>query len=146
MTIAVGSHAQPFAKQRLDGIQNLFHRPPRALTTKSKQTLSPRHTIFSGAAASDDRRNACEVAGDRALVALEARANYVIECATRRAAAGVAELVDALDLGSSDASRGGSNPSARTKATGGEGGAPEGREARLACLVRKPCLAEHPIG
>ena len=28
--------------------------------------------------------------------------------------AGVAELVDALDLGSSDASRGGSNPSART--------------------------------
>ena len=30
------------------------------------------------------------------------------------ACAGVAELVDALDLGSSDASRGGSNPSART--------------------------------
>ena len=29
-------------------------------------------------------------------------------------AAGVAELVDALDLGSSGASRGGSNPSART--------------------------------
>jgi hypothetical protein len=29
-------------------------------------------------------------------------------------AAGVAELVDALDLGSSDESRGGSNPSART--------------------------------
>ena len=28
--------------------------------------------------------------------------------------AGVAELVDALDLGSSDASRGGSSPSART--------------------------------
>ena len=38
--------------------------------------------------------------------------------------AGVAELVDALDLGSSDASRGGSNPFARTtcaplKDTGG---------------------------
>ena len=31
------------------------------------------------------------------------------------ALAGVAELVDALDLGSSDASRGGSSPSARTK-------------------------------
>jgi hypothetical protein len=30
--------------------------------------------------------------------------------------AGVAELVDALDLGSSDASRGGSSPSARTTA------------------------------
>ena len=30
--------------------------------------------------------------------------------------AGVAELVDALDLGSSGASRGGSNPSARTSA------------------------------
>ena len=30
--------------------------------------------------------------------------------------AGVAELVDALDLGSSDESRGGSSPSARTKA------------------------------
>jgi hypothetical protein len=29
-------------------------------------------------------------------------------------AAGVAELVDALDLGSSDENRGGSNPSART--------------------------------
>jgi hypothetical protein len=29
--------------------------------------------------------------------------------------AGVAELVDALDLGSSDESRGGSSPSARTK-------------------------------
>tara|TARA_Y100001949_G_C15848888_1_gene269679 strand:- start:283 stop:393 length:111 start_codon:yes stop_codon:yes gene_type:complete len=28
--------------------------------------------------------------------------------------AGVAELVDALDLGSSDANRGGSTPSART--------------------------------
>jgi hypothetical protein len=33
----------------------------------------------------------------------------------RRTRAGVAELVDALDLGSSDASRGGSNPSARTR-------------------------------
>jgi hypothetical protein len=32
-----------------------------------------------------------------------------------REIAGVAELVDALDLGSSDASRGGSSPSARTK-------------------------------
>jgi hypothetical protein len=31
-------------------------------------------------------------------------------------AAGVAELVDALDLGSSDENRGGSNPSARTNA------------------------------
>jgi hypothetical protein len=31
-------------------------------------------------------------------------------------AAGVAELVDALDLGSSDENRGGSNPSARTMA------------------------------
>jgi hypothetical protein len=31
------------------------------------------------------------------------------------AAAGVAELADALDLGSSDANRGGSNPPARTK-------------------------------
>jgi hypothetical protein len=31
-------------------------------------------------------------------------------------AAGVAELVDALDLGSSDENRGGSNPSARTSA------------------------------
>ena len=30
------------------------------------------------------------------------------------AAAGVAELADALDLGSSDANRGGSNPPART--------------------------------
>jgi hypothetical protein len=30
--------------------------------------------------------------------------------------AGVAELVDALDLGSSDVNRGGSNPSARTSA------------------------------
>ena len=31
------------------------------------------------------------------------------------AAAGVAELADALDLGSSDANRGGSSPPARTK-------------------------------
>jgi hypothetical protein len=33
-----------------------------------------------------------------------------------KAAAGVAELADALDLGSSDANRGGSNPPARTMA------------------------------
>ena len=33
----------------------------------------------------------------------------------RRGFAGVAELVDALDLGSSDESRGGSSPSARTR-------------------------------
>src|SRR4030081_2386633 len=33
----------------------------------------------------------------------------------RMLSAGVAELVDALDLGSSDESRGGSSPSARTK-------------------------------
>ena len=36
-------------------------------------------------------------------------------CSLAFTVAGVAELVDALDLGSSDASRGGSNPSARTK-------------------------------
>ena len=36
------------------------------------------------------------------------------------AAAGVAELADALDLGSSDVNRGGSNPSARTMARPGE--------------------------
>ena len=37
-----------------------------------------------------------------------------LQHAARSRRAGVAELVDALDLGSSDASRGGSNPSART--------------------------------
>ena len=43
-----------------------------------------------------------------------------------RECAGVAELVDALDLGSSDASRGGSSPSARTTLRGGaEQGVPE---------------------
>jgi hypothetical protein len=41
--------------------------------------------------------------------------------------AGVAELVDALDLGSSDASRGGSSPSVRTSL-----GTSEGRCGRLA--------------
>lgn len=35
--------------------------------------------------------------------------------------AGVAELADALDLGSSDENRGGSNPPARTMARPGEG-------------------------
>ena len=50
-------------------------------------------------------KNVCPSAA-RALVALARRANHVIECARRRAAAGVAELVDALELGSSDASCG----------------------------------------
>ena len=42
--------------------------------------------------------------------------------------AGVAELVDALDLGSSDASRGGSSPSVRTSL----GTSVEGRCGRIA--------------
>src|SRR5947207_2001376 len=46
------------------------------------------------------------------IFALGVRPHYDISRAAR--SAGVAELVDALDLGSSDASRGGSNPSART--------------------------------
>src|SRR5437763_16271776 len=52
------------------------------------------------------------------------RPGFVVEAARGRvglaasilAAAGVAELADALDLGSSDVNRGGSNPPARTKA------------------------------
>ena len=41
--------------------------------------------------------------------------------------AGVAELVDAPDLGSGDASRGGSSPSARTKSPSPARRAPRGR-------------------
>ena len=37
-----------------------------------------------------------------------------LAASNQRLDAGVAELADALDLGSSDASRGGSSPSART--------------------------------
>ena len=49
--------------------------------------------------------------------------------------AGVAELVDALDLGSSDESRGGSSPSARTKAAGG---IPDGFASATAGAVGPP--------
>ena len=40
--------------------------------------------------------------------------SFAFRNGARRGFAGVAELVDALDLGSSDESRGGSSPSART--------------------------------
>jgi hypothetical protein len=55
--------------------------------------------------------------------ARRARVSYLVSgvCGKKRfgpatPAAGVAELADALDLGSSDENRGGSNPPARTKA------------------------------
>ena len=64
-------------------------------------------------------------------------------------AAGVAELVDALDLGSSGENRGGSSPSARTMSTSVAGG-PErrfharyisGRHHVRSYIFRSPC---HP--
>ena len=64
--------------------------------------------------------------------------------------AGVAELVDALDLGSSGESRGGSSPSARTRSTSVTGGhsrrlptrLPDGPVAKEGCGIGEPSLAE----
>ena len=65
-------------------------------------------------------------------------------------AAGVAELVDALDLGSSGENRGGSSPSARTRFTSVTGGhsrrlptrLPDGPVAKEGCGIGEPSLAE----
>ena len=58
----------------------------------------------------------------------------------RSPAAGVAEPVDALDLGSSDASRGGSSPSARTSAGQSFGVVRQGGRFGLDLNARHCCI------
>ena len=63
-------------------------------------------------------------------------------CGGRRLAdarAGVAELADALDLGSSDENRGGSNPPARTSGPGDQAGIAARRQDRIERVSNLRC-------